>query len=79
MIYFGSLETHGLPIWVMLPFVFLAVAAIMTMIAHGVAQRFARFPALEAYRLDILGSLAGIVSFAAMSLLPGSSDRVDAS
>ena len=67
MIYFGSLETHGLPTWVMLPFVFIAVAAIMTMIAHGVAQRFARFPALDAYRLDILGSLAGIVSFAALT------------
>ena len=51
----------------MLPFIFIAVAAIMTMIAHGVAQRFARFPALEAYRLDILGSLAGIVSFAALT------------
>ena len=49
----------GLPIWVVLPFVFLGVAAIMTMIAYGVAQRFRRFPALEAYRLDILGSIAG--------------------
>ena len=67
LIYFGSLETHGLPTWVMLPFIFIAVAAIMTMIAHGVAQRFARFPALDAYRLDILGSLAGIVSFAALT------------
>ena len=51
----------------MLPFIFVAVAAIMTMIAHGVAQRFSRFPALDAYRLDILGSLAGIVSFAALT------------
>jgi hypothetical protein len=67
LIYFGSLETRGLPTWVMLPFIFIAVAAIMTMIAHGVAQRFARFPALDAYRLDILGSLAGIVSFATLT------------
>ena len=67
LIYFGSLETKGLPTWVMLPFIFVAVAAIMTMIAHGVAQRFSRFPALDAYRLDILGSLAGIVSFAALT------------
>ena len=43
LIYFGSLETKGLPTWVMLPFVFLAVAAIMMMIAHGVAQRFQKF------------------------------------
>ncbi len=69
LVYFGSLQTHGLPIWIMLPFVFLSVAAVMTTIAHGVAQRFSRFPALDAYRLDILGSLLGIITFAAMSLL----------
>ncbi len=67
LIYFGSLETKGLPTWVMLPVIFLAVAAIMLMIAHGVAHRFARFPALDAYRLDILGSLAGIVTFATLT------------
>ena len=69
LVYFGSLQTRGLPIWVMLPFVFLSVAAVMTTIAHGVAQRFSRFQALEAYRLDILGSLCGIATFAVMSLL----------
>ncbi|HEX3300355.1 MAG TPA: spermidine synthase [Actinomycetota bacterium] len=69
LVYFGSLATKGLPIWVMLPFIFLSVAAVMATIAHGVAQRFSKFPALEAYRLDILGSLCGIVMFAAMSLL----------
>jgi Spermine/spermidine synthase domain len=67
LIYFSSLETKGLPIWVMLPFVFLAVAAIMTMIAYGVAQRFRKFPALEAYRLDIIGSLSGIVAFSLLA------------
>jgi SAM-dependent methyltransferase len=69
LVYFGSLQTHGLPIWIMLPFVFLSVAAVMTTIAHGVAQRFSKFRALDAYRLDILGSLLGIITFAAMSLL----------
>jgi len=67
LIYFGSLETKGLPTWVMLPFVFIAVAAIMTMIAHGVAQRFQKFPALEAYRLDIIGSLSGIVAYSLLA------------
>jgi hypothetical protein len=67
LIYFGSLETKGLPTWVMLPLVFLAVALIMAMIAHGVAQRFSRFPALEAYRLDIVGSLSGIALFSALA------------
>jgi hypothetical protein len=69
LIYFGALQTRGLPIWVMLPFIFVAVAGIMTMIAYGVAQRFRKFPALEAYRLDILGSLAGIVAFSALAYL----------
>ena len=69
LVFFGSIQTRGLPIWVMLPFVFLSVAAVMTTIAHGVARRFAKFAALEAYRLDILGSLCGIITFALMSLL----------
>ena len=41
----------------------------MAAVAQGVAVRFARFEALEAYRLDILGSLVGIGIFAAMAFL----------
>ena len=67
LIYFGSLETKGLPTWIVLPFIFLAVAGIMTMIAYGVAQRFRKFPALEAYRLDIIGSLSGIIAYSALA------------
>jgi hypothetical protein len=67
LIFFGSLETKGLPIWLVLPFVFIAVAAIMMMIAYGVAQRFRRFPALEAYRLDIIGSISGVVAFSVLA------------
>ena len=52
----------------MLPFLFLATAAVMAMIAHGVAVRFARFAPLEAYRLDIGGSLLGIVGFSVLAL-----------
>ena len=67
LVYFG-VQTHGLPVWLMLPFVFIATALTMTTVAHGVATRFARFPALEAYRLDILGSIAGIVTFSGLAL-----------
>jgi SAM-dependent methyltransferase len=67
LVYFG-VQTHGLPVWLMLPFVFVATALTMTTIAHGVARRFARFTALEAYRLDILGSIAGIVTFSGLAL-----------
>jgi SAM-dependent methyltransferase len=68
LVYFG-VQTHGLPVWVMLPIVFIATALTMTTVAHGVAVRFATFPALEAYRLDILGSIAGIVTFSALALI----------
>jgi SAM-dependent methyltransferase len=67
-VFFG-VEERGLPEWVMLPVIFVAVATIMATIAHGVATRFARFEALEAYRLDILGSLLGIFAFAGLAFI----------
>jgi hypothetical protein len=69
VVFFGALEEQGLPAWVMLPLIFVAVAVIMAAIAHGVADRFARFEALDAYRLDITGSLLGILAFAGLALL----------
>lgn len=66
LVYFGVKGT-GLPAWVLLPLVFGATAASLATVAHGVAVRFARFPALEAYRLDILGSIGGIVVFSALA------------
>jgi Spermine/spermidine synthase domain len=68
LIYFGG-GMRGLPIWVMLPGIFLAVAAVMALIGQGVARAFAAFEPLEAYRLDILGSLAGIAGFSLLSFL----------
>jgi hypothetical protein len=68
LIFFGA-SPSGPPIWVMLPLVFLAVAAVMMTIGEGVARTFTRFEPLEAYRLDILGSIAGIVGFSALSFL----------
>lgn len=69
LIYFGSLRPSGLPIWLTLPFVFLAAAAVMTFVAEGVARTFVRFEPLEAYRLDILGAIAGIAGFSLLSFL----------
>jgi hypothetical protein len=68
-VFFGALEEQGLPAWVMLPLIFAAVAAIMAALAQGVAVRFARFEPLDAYRLDIAGSLMGILAFAAVAFL----------
>jgi SAM-dependent methyltransferase len=69
VIFFGSYRASGLPIWVSMPVVFAAVAATMAAVAQGVASLFERFPALEAYRLDILGSVTGVATFGALSLL----------
>jgi len=67
LIYFGAFQPTGLPLWLTLPLIFGAVAAVMAFIAEGVGRTFAEFEALEAYRLDIAGSLCGIVAFSLLS------------
>jgi SAM-dependent methyltransferase len=64
----GLFGGPALPIWVILPVIFLGVFAVMEMIGEGVSRTFARFEPLEAYRLDILGSLGGIAAFSVISL-----------
>jgi hypothetical protein len=68
LIFFGALDAQtGLPLWLTLPVLFLGVAGVMTLIGEGVARTFKRFPPLDAYRLDILGSLLGIIAFSVLS------------
>src|SRR2546428_11633651 len=70
LIFFGALGTRsGLPPWLTLPVLFLGVAGVMALVGEGVARTFRRFPPLEAYRLDILGSLAGLVACSILSFL----------
>ena len=69
VIYFGTLTPSGLPAWLTLPAIFVAVAAVMAMIAEGVSRTFGTFAPLEAYRWDIVGSLLGIAAFSALSFL----------
>ncbi|MGZ8566615.1 MAG: spermine/spermidine synthase domain-containing protein [Actinomycetota bacterium] len=57
------------PSWVVLPLLFLGAAFAMALVAEEVARRFERFEPLEAYRLDITGSLLGIIAFSTMSFL----------
>lgn len=68
-IYFGQLQTSGPPREVILTVIFLAVAAVMMFVAEGVARTFKRFEPLEAYRLDLVGSVLGIVGISLLSLL----------
>lgn len=69
LIYFGSFTRTGLPIWATLPVVFVCTAAIMALIAEETARTFAHFDPLEAYRLDISGSILGIAGFSLLSFL----------
>ncbi len=69
LIYFGEYAKSGLPAWVVLPLLFIAVAAVMAAIADGTARLFGLFEPLVAYRLDILGAIAGTTAFAVLALL----------
>jgi Spermine/spermidine synthase domain len=66
---YGKFHASGPPTWITLPIVFLAVAAVMAMIGEGVARTFIRFRPLDAYRLDIAGSITGIAAFSLLSFL----------
>jgi spermidine synthase len=71
----GRWELVGLFGWPPLPrplslaVVFALTVAVMVALAQEVARTFAQFPALDAYRLDVIGSLTGIAAFAALSFL----------
>jgi SAM-dependent methyltransferase len=69
LILLGELQTGGPPRELVLAVIFVAVAAAMALIAEGVARTFVRFEPLEAYRLDIFGSIAGIVVFSVASFV----------
>lgn len=70
LLFFTSvLHTTGLPSWVTLPVIFLATAVVMAMISEGVARTFVTFRPLDAYRLDILGSIVGIAAFSVLSFI----------
>jgi hypothetical protein len=65
----GAFGLPPLPMWVSLAVIFGLSFGVMAAIAQGVGRLFARFEPLEAYRLDIAGSVLGIVGFSAISFL----------
>jgi hypothetical protein len=65
----GLKGSPALPQPVSLGVVFLLVAAVMAGLGQGTARLFVGFRPLRAYRLDILGSLAGIAAFTGLSFL----------
>lgn len=69
VIFFGRYDVAGLPIWLMLPVIFVGVVATLFTIGQAVAREFAKFEPLIAYRLDITGSILGVIGFALLSWL----------
>ena len=65
----GLHGTPALPQPVSLGVVFVLVTGVMAGLGQGTARLFVRFRPLRAYRLDILGSLAGIAAFTGLSFL----------
>src|SRR5258708_479747 len=65
----GAGRMNALPQPVSLIIVFVLVAGVMAGLGQAVARTFVRFGPLNAYRLDILGSIAGIVAFSVLSFL----------
>jgi spermidine synthase len=66
---FSTLTPKGPPREVVLAVVFAASATILALVTEGLARTFARFENLDAYRLDLVGSLLGVLGFAALSFL----------
>ena len=65
----GGFGWPALPKWVSLGAIFVLAFLAMATIAEGVGRTFVRFPPLEAYRWDILGSIAGIAAFSILAFL----------
>jgi SAM-dependent methyltransferase len=65
----ADLHLSGPPPWLALPLIFLGAAIVMAGPGELVGQCFTELPRLDAYRLDLIGSLTGIVLFTVMSVL----------
>ena len=65
----GRGSMHALPQPLSLTIVFVLVVGVMAGLGQAVARTFVRFQPLNAYRLDIMGSIAGIVAFSVLSFL----------
>jgi Spermine/spermidine synthase domain len=65
----GGFGMDPLPRWLSLAVVFVLAVGVMACIGHSLARTFAQLRPLDAYRLDIAGSIGGIVAFSALSFL----------
>jgi hypothetical protein len=65
----GALGMPALPEWLSLTVAFVLTVAVMAGFGQAAARVFVGFRPLTAYRLDILGSIAGIAAFSLLSFL----------
>jgi spermidine synthase len=65
----GRVHESGPPRELVLAVIFVAVATVMAFVGEGVARTFTKFEPLEAYKLDLVGSVLGILAFVALSFL----------
>lgn len=65
----AALPTHFLPLWLLLAVIYSVTAAVFVVFGHWIGTLFKDFPPLEAYTLEICGSIAGILAFALFSFL----------
>ena len=69
LIFFADQRPVGPPRWLLLTVVFVVVAVCIGCIADGVARLFGRLTPLDAYRWDLVGSIAGVAGFSVLSFL----------
>lgn len=69
LIFFNEPTISGPPREVVLPIIFVTVATLLMFITDGVARTFKLFEPLEAYKLDLIGSVAGIAGVSLLSFL----------
>jgi spermidine synthase len=70
VLFIGSkVQESGPPRELVLAVIFVVVAVVMALVGEGVARTFKRFQPLEAYKLDLIGSVLGILGFVALSFL----------
>ena len=55
--------------WVSLPVIFALVVLMMAGLGQALARTFAQFEPLDAYRLDVIGSIGGIALFSVLSFI----------